>query len=418
VGDKGDGKMTQEELGSSLGYSRSQVAKNEKQQRLDDSMHRAVLSVYATEYHRFLGDLPRSMEPATRVTLDFWDVPHWARLFTRPREVDLFFSGGGKWRREHAQNLDHLMTLSPKPRVRAVLPDLLDDVGVVQLGQRMGLTRPYVKRAIAEAYFDFLGRGIDVWVTNVPPRYAMYRFDNEMVVSLYNQQRKHTPEVPTLLVPENAEFRWFMKDFESLLAIGPPSVRKLDPELGRDIALRTLTNKRVTRGKWTPPPRGKYFKALGVIADGRIYKVTGRGAFVESSTGKHYIVEYDERRNAIDSNDGGSYFWGYMNYPMIAYLIVTGRLPHPKGMVKWFKGIDFESLSTRFDRDYGEIQRQILGPRQNDEVNVARLEKFIRQTEEQIEAAGLKRLNTQNLPRAEWAEEYQRREEQRKLFLP
>ena len=406
--------LSQESFAQSLGggFSRANINNQERAMAISDDVRAAIKKLYPEEYLRNFGAVPT--RSPTAVMLDFRDGPDWEGLFRGAHEIDLFFSGAAHWREFCSSYLDDALARQNRPTIRVVLPDLLQPT-VMQLGERYGLTEPFVKRCVADAYRDFLIRGVDVWVTDVPPRYAMYRFDNQMVVTLYNQQRKHTPEVPTLVMNDNDEFRWFQNDFEKTLKLGTDKVHRLDHEIGLQTVYRVLTT--TVEGIWRLPPRGKLLKAFAAIADGRISDATATGAIVRSSTNKEYVVRYDEDRRAIDSNDGGSFFVGYLNYPMIAYLISREILPLDKKICRWFRGLRFDRLSRRFHKDYEQIERHILVEAgHGDEVSVSKVNRYIAQIYEGLDRLALERLPTLNLPRLEWANEYERLEGQFPLF--
>ena len=232
--------MSQTAFAVSLGggFIRAGIAFYESAMVISDDLRAAVRAKYPTEYNKHFG--AGSHGKPTVVTLDFRDGPEWERLFRGAAEIDLFFSGAAHWREFCKSYLDEALARQPRPKIRVGLPDLLLPT-VTQLGNRYGLTEPFVKRCVADAWADFLYRGVDVWVTDVPPRYAMYRFDNEMVVTLYNQQRCHTPEVPTMLIHENDEFHWFREDFEKTLRLGTDKVHPLNYEIGIQAVFKIMT---------------------------------------------------------------------------------------------------------------------------------------------------------------------------------
>lgn len=132
--------------------------------------------------------------------------------------------------------------------------------------------------------------------------------------------------------------------------------------------------------KWKIPPRLKVYEALGCLADQRITLV-GDGAVVTSSSGhKKYRVRYDPQRNAITSNDNGSYWQGYLGYPAISFFLATGMLRYDKKTAVVLKGIAWKDINRKFKNDFAKTESFILNEaitsgavRKNLESEVARI---------------------------------------------
>lgn len=102
------------------------------------------------------------------------------------------------------------------------------------------------------------------------------------------------------------------------------------------------------------PPRIKVFEALGCIADGRVRMVERGGvikAKVISSTGERsykVVISLGDRRSYSDDN--GTLLRGYVGYPIVAVLMVTGVLPYDRRMSEALKGIKWKKLNERYKR--------------------------------------------------------------------
>jgi len=104
--------------------------------------------------------------------------------------------------------------------------------------------------------------------------------------------------------------------------------------------------------KWKLPPKVKIYEALGCLGDGRI-KISGNGGEVISSDGsKKYIVKYDEKKNAIVSNDNASYWVGYIGYPSIAFLMLKGIIKYNRKIANALKGIPWREINKKFKNNY------------------------------------------------------------------
>jgi hypothetical protein len=88
------------------------------------------------------------------------------------------------------------------------------------------------------------------------------------------------------------------------------------------------------------------------------------GIFVEakvysSSREKYYTVTYDPANNAIMLNDNGAYWKGYLGYPGIAILLLTGFLPLQKEYSEILKDIPRKEINTKNNNDFEKTQKQI-----------------------------------------------------------
>lgn len=98
--------------------------------------------------------------------------------------------------------------------------------------------------------------------------------------------------------------------------------------------------------KWKLLPDIKLYEALGSIGDRRV-DLVGHGARVYSSSRtKHYDVTYDVATGAIMANDNGSYWQGYLGYPGVAYLLLSGVIPYDVKLARQLKGFNWKSMNT------------------------------------------------------------------------
>lgn len=115
----------------------------------------------------------------------------------------------------------------------------------------------------------------------------------------------------------------------------------------------------ISMGKWKLPPKIKILEALGSIGDGRIV-IKGNTARVQSSSGrKWYDVSYDPHKQAIMSNDNGSYWQGYLGYPAIAFLMQSKIINYDSKYAKALAGIPWKDLNTRFKNNYAKTEAEV-----------------------------------------------------------
>lgn len=110
------------------------------------------------------------------------------------------------------------------------------------------------------------------------------------------------------------------------------------------------------------PPVEKIYEAWSAIASGRV-KIMSIGeageAEVASSNGrKTYHVEW--RGNVYASDDSATYWQGYPGYPVIAIMMVQGKLPYCVECAELFKNVDWNLFNSRHRRDYAAALRDAL----------------------------------------------------------
>jgi hypothetical protein len=104
---------------------------------------------------------------------------------------------------------------------------------------------------------------------------------------------------------------------------------------------------------WKLPPPAKIYEALSAVADGRVRLLDAGRAEVESSDRtRTYTVEWTPDVAAVSANDNASYWQGYLGYPIIAVLLVLGKVSYESASAEALAGIDWHALNKRFRNDY------------------------------------------------------------------
>lgn len=99
------------------------------------------------------------------------------------------------------------------------------------------------------------------------------------------------------------------------------------------------------------PPIEKMYEAYSVLADER-FDLAPDHLTVRSSDGsKEYTVTWDDA-GCYRSNDSATYWQGYAGYPVIAALLMQGRLPLDEEVAGWFSDIPWKALNEAHKRDY------------------------------------------------------------------
>lgn len=113
--------------------------------------------------------------------------------------------------------------------------------------------------------------------------------------------------------------------------------------------------------RWKSPPKAKVYEALSAIADDRVTLMGGEKAEVVSSDGtKTYHVEWSSDLNQITSNDNASYWQGYMGYPIIAVLMVLGKLEYRHEVAAFLAGVPWKQMNRQFRNDYAKAIDSVL----------------------------------------------------------
>lgn len=102
----------------------------------------------------------------------------------------------------------------------------------------------------------------------------------------------------------------------------------------------------------------KVHEAFSAIADGRVKFSGDRAEVISSDRKKLYTVTWEGDLYA--SNDNGSYWQGYAGYPMIAVLMLQGRLPLDRQIAGYFKGINWTELNARHKAKYDKAVAEVM----------------------------------------------------------
>lgn len=98
------------------------------------------------------------------------------------------------------------------------------------------------------------------------------------------------------------------------------------------------------------PPIEKVYEAWTAIADGRVEMHEGYATVASSDGAKAYTVRFEGDTYASDDN--ATYWQGYAGYPVIAVLMLQGKLPYSAAEAKKWKDINWKSVNTRFKNNY------------------------------------------------------------------
>lgn len=97
------------------------------------------------------------------------------------------------------------------------------------------------------------------------------------------------------------------------------------------------------------PPLEKIHEALSAVADNRVEMGEGEAFVISSGGGKRYTVRWEGK--VFSANDNATYWQLYPGYPIIAVLLLSGRLPLEDDIAGCFSGIDWSDLNRNTSAD-------------------------------------------------------------------
>lgn len=134
------------------------------------------------------------------------------------------------------------------------------------------------------------------------------------------------------------------------------------------------------------PPRIKYLEAAGALADGRVELLEDRSvedglrARITSSTGERVYrvaLVFEDGSVRAYSDDNGTRFRGYVGYPILALLMIAGRIPRDPIVEEALKGIPWKRLNEKYKK-YDLVIEEVERIAESRGVPGERLEDFMR----------------------------------------
>ncbi len=150
------------------------------------------------------------------------------------------------------------------------------------------------------------------------------------------------------------------------------------------------------------PPRIKILEALGAIADGRVRCLDDkckRALVVSSEADREYRVYVDVEKGVAYSDDNGTRFRGYIGYPIIAVLMMQGRLPFDERIAESLKGIDWRRLNSKLKR-YALVEAEVKKIAAKRGVEHCEIDEFVERVMGRLRTLRLKRLDS--IPLDSW----------------
>ena len=105
------------------------------------------------------------------------------------------------------------------------------------------------------------------------------------------------------------------------------------------------------------PPIEKVFEAWTALADNRVSLGNGEATVKSSDGAKEYTVKF--RDDLFSSDDNASFWRSYAGYPVIAVLMLQGRLPYDKEEALLWKDVNWKALNTKYRNRYAEAVKEV-----------------------------------------------------------
>lgn len=105
------------------------------------------------------------------------------------------------------------------------------------------------------------------------------------------------------------------------------------------------------------PPLEKVYEAWTAIIDNRV-SLFEDYALVSSSDGaKKYTVRFEG--DTYSSDDNATYWRGYPGYPVLAVLMLQGKLPYNKEEAEKFRKINWTETNKKFKNNYSAAVKYV-----------------------------------------------------------
>lgn len=122
---------------------------------------------------------------------------------------------------------------------------------------------------------------------------------------------------------------------------------------------------------WKKPHISKIYEALTAIADKRIELTSEfKARCYSSSKGKFYEIEYDPETDSIMSNDNTAFYTDSVSYPMIALLMLKGKMIYEPKLLDMLKGIYWKEINQKFKNDYDQAIEFVLADLKSKNIDV------------------------------------------------
>ncbi|MRX44508.1 hypothetical protein [Agromyces kandeliae] len=155
-----------------------------------------------------------------------WESVDWKGLFEHASQVDIIHGYGYTWSGGSRQLALEAFAAKRGRKLRVALPDPGSDWVMTALAKRFFTTEDVVKARIEEAASRYLslrkargGADIRVYYREGEPLYAAYKFDADLVMTLYTHRKAKIAEIPVVRVRGGDLAKFVQADFDEVFRI-------------------------------------------------------------------------------------------------------------------------------------------------------------------------------------------------------
>lgn len=116
------------------------------------------------------------------------------------------------------------------------------------------------------------------------------------------------------------------------------------------------------------PPVEKIYEAWSAVADGRVTidYAARKATVVSSDRTREYTVSWSDDGSVYNSNDNATYWRGYAGYPVIAVMMMQGRLPLDRLEAERYADVNWKKINTEYHNNYSAALAEIEAVRDID----------------------------------------------------
>ena len=130
------------------------------------------------------------------------------------------------------------------------------------------------------------------------------------------------------------------------------------------------------------PPVEKAYEAFSAIGDGRVEMHEEYAVIRSSDASRQYTVEWDG--NKYMSDDSATFWQGYPGYPVIAVLMLQGRLPMDEDVCRKMKGIAWKTINDAHKRNYSAALDEVMNDLETRGTDTSDIRKLADNVNEQL----------------------------------
>lgn len=109
------------------------------------------------------------------------------------------------------------------------------------------------------------------------------------------------------------------------------------------------------------PPIEKVYEAWTALADNRVHIHDGYADVSSSDGEKTYLVRFSG--DQYSSDDNATFWRGYPGYPVMAVLMLQGKLPYDSEEAELWKNINWTQINKKHRNNYAAAVQEIAAER-------------------------------------------------------